>query len=179
MKNLNIETIQTTAPVSKNQIGKAWKSSLILGLALFAMMPRAWAVSCDAFPQNSGNYCICKSGQVSVGYWYSSGNSPANYSTHNIHLCSDAQDKTCGTAVAGANATIGNLSGGEVMYFANKTAAPIEYFKCTFTKNVGFETTAHAHISAPIKSIGGIIFVVSGLLMLGIFGLRKKVQKSS
>ncbi|MDM8565182.1 hypothetical protein QUF74_05960 [Candidatus Halobeggiatoa sp. HSG11] len=138
----------------------------------------SWAVSCDAFPQNHANNCICKTSQVSVGYWYTSGSAPANYDTHSIHLCTDANDTSCGTALTGAYDNLLSVTNGEILYLANKTATPTEYFKCTFTQSVGFETTAHTHtvVTASVHSVGGIIFAISSLLLISVWGVRQKKQ---
>ena len=160
---------------------KQWLSyGLIPLFSLFLLASESWAVSCDTFPLTDNNYCRCTSSfDVLIGYWYSNG-TIGNNTALNANLCTDANDSVCATP-AGGSVSIGAVIDGQELYFANTSAAPNEYFKCTYNAVPGnFTTTAHSPfaVGASVSSVGGLIFLAASFLFIGIWASRRQAQKS-
>jgi hypothetical protein len=137
------------------------------------------------------NTCQCLEDGVRIGDWDVGGNATGNVAA-NVNLCTDEYDTVCGTAATGATA-IGTFTDGETKYFTNTSVSPAEHFKCTFANGAGLTTAAHTPSTPPpvddtpvddtpvdgsISSVGGLIFLVSGLLLFGAWASRKEHHKN-
>jgi len=156
LNTLNLPTNQLDNTVrlneqgaSKKRIERYWRRWLIWGLvgSVTICPSTSFGIACNRYGTIDTNECLCVSGSPpnnsSFGSWnVASGTAEIMDSQINTNLCASPSDYTCTNPASGATTDFPTFPTSGVIYLTNTTETPPERFKCTFTMNSGFVTTA-------------------------------------